>query len=159
MVEFASERSASPVGVRVLCGDLFSSRCEAWVNPVNTVGVMGAGLALAFRRRFPAMVRDYQLRCRRRLVRPGEPYLYRQPSGPSILCFPTKRHWRDPARLEDVLAGLLALPALVAAEGLRSLAVPALGCGLGGLAWPEVRPHLERHLGELGIPVELYAPR
>ena len=146
-------------GLRVVeGGDLFASPCQTLVNPVNCIGVMGAGLALEFRRRFPAVYRDYRRLCREGELRVGEPHLH-VGAGPWVLNFPTKHHWRDPARLEWVQAGLAHLCAHARAWGIRSLAVPALGCGLGQLDWAQVRPLLERELAILQVPVELYPPR
>lgn len=139
-------------------GDIFQSQCQTLANPVNCVGVMGKGLALAFRRRFPAMYTDYCRRCADGLVQPGRPYVWRNEHGFWVLNFPTKRHWRDKSRLEDIIAGLERLEANHNEWGIQSLAVPALGCGLGELDWGLVRPVLEHHLSRLAIPVEIYAP-
>ena len=86
---------------KVLIGDLFESRAKALVNTVNCVGVMGKGVAAEFRKRFPAMFKDYVSRCERKAVRLGEPYVYNDASGVSIVNFPTKDHWRSPSRLEN----------------------------------------------------------
>src|SRR5229473_8346679 len=90
----------------VVGGDLFTSVMQTWVNPVNCAGVMGKGLALAFRRRFPALYADYRARCRAGAVRLGEPYLFVQAQAPWIMNFPTKGHWRARSRLVDIEAGL-----------------------------------------------------
>lgn len=139
-------------------GDIFSSRAHTWVNTVNTVGVMGKGIALGFKRRFPEMFEDYVERCRKGEVRLGEPYLYRRSEPPWILNFPTKGHWRAVARLADIIAGLEHVEENYRAWGVQSLAVPPLGCGEGGLEWRIVGPVLYQHLRRLAIPVELYAP-
>lgn len=144
--------------VHVLTGDLFSSTAQTWVNTVNCVGVMGRGVALGFKERFPEMYRDYLARCERREMRLGRPYLYRQLMGPWVLNFPTKEHWRSVSRLDDIERGLDFLAAHVRAWEVESLAVPPLGCGNGQLDWRVVGPVLYRRLGQLGIPVELYAP-
>jgi len=143
---------------KVLVGNLFDSRAQTLVNTVNCVGVMGKGIALEFKRRYPEMFRDYQRRCAKGEVRLGRPYLYRQLTGPWILLFPTKDHWRSVARLENIVAGLEYLKAHYREWGIASLAVPPLGCGQGGLDWSIVGPTLFNHLQELHIPVELYAP-
>jgi len=144
--------------VDVVIGDLFESPAQTWVNTVNTVGVMGKGVALEFKKRFPDMVEDYEGRCLRGEVRLGEPYLYRRESPPHILNFPTKGHWRAVSRLKDIVAGLRHLERHCVEWGITSLAVPPLGCGHGGLEWSVVGPTLYNHLAQLDIPVELYAP-
>ena len=144
--------------VEIVTGDLFTSDAQTLVNTVNCAGVMGKGLALAFKRRFPDMFGDYKDRCAHGQVRLGEPYLFRRPTPPHILNFPTKDHWRSPSKLEDIVAGVRYLQRHYGEWGITSLAVPALGCGLGQLDWATVGPTLQRLFGELTIPVALYAP-
>ena len=143
--------------VRILEGDLLKSNMHALVNTVNTVGIMGKGVALAFKKRYPDMYRDYVERCGRGDVRLGEPYVYRADDH-VIVNFPTKRHWRSVSRLSDIEAGLDYLERHYKEWQIRSLAVPPLGCGNGQLEWRVVGPILLRHLKGLDIPVELYAP-
>jgi uncharacterized protein YwgA/O-acetyl-ADP-ribose deacetylase (regulator of RNase III) len=149
--------TATSVAV-IKTGDLFASRAQTWVNTVNCIGVMGAGIALQFKRRFPEMFEDYAARCSRREVRLGAPYLFRRPTEPWVLNFPTKDHWRSPARLADIVRGLEFVAQHYRSWGIESLAVPPLGCGHGGLEWRVVGPTLYRHLRRLEIPVELYPP-
>jgi O-acetyl-ADP-ribose deacetylase (regulator of RNase III) len=144
--------------VSVLVGDLFESSAQTLTNTVNTVGVMGKGIALGFKKRFPVMYEDYVQRCERGDVRLGEPYLFRPLIPPWILNFPTKDHWRSAAKLTDIQAGLDYLVDHHEAWGIESLAVPPLGCGEGQLEWRVVGPTLYRGLARLSIPVELYAP-
>ncbi len=144
--------------VKVLTGDLFESEAQTLVNTVNCVGVMGKGVALEFKDRFPDMYEDYKARCARKEVRLGRPYLFRRLILPWILNFPTKEHWRSVARLEDIVHGLEYLEKHYKEWGITSLAVPPLGCGQGQLEWVVVGPTLYRHLSRLDIPVELYAP-
>lgn len=144
--------------VKILVGDIFESRCQTLVNTVNCVGVMGKGLALEFKKRFPEMYEDYARRCEREEVRLGEPYLFKRLLPPWILNFPTKQHWRSVARLGDIVGGLEFLKAHCAEWGVESIAVPPLGCGEGKLEWRVVGPTLYRHLAELDVHVELYAP-
>jgi uncharacterized protein YwgA/O-acetyl-ADP-ribose deacetylase (regulator of RNase III) len=139
-------------------GDIFKSRAQTLVNTVNCVGVMGKGIALGFRKRFPQMHDDYVRRCDRGEVRLGQPYLYKQVEGPWILNFPTKDHWRSVSRLADIETGLRYLEGHYTEWGIESLAVPPLGSGLGGLEWQVVGPTLYSHLSQLDIPVELFAP-
>ena len=144
--------------VRVLIGNIFDSQAQTLVNTVNCVGVMGKGLALEFKRRFPEMYMDYVERCKKKAVRIGEPYLYKYPSGKWILNFPTKYHWRQPSRLEYITGGLQFVLEHYREWGITSIAFPPLGCGEGGLDWRVVGPTLYRKLQEMDIPVELYAP-
>lgn len=143
---------------RVLVGNLFNSDAQTLVNTVNCVGVMGKGVALEFKKRFPEMYEDYVARCARHQVRLGKPYLYRQLFPPNILNFPTKDHWRSVSKLKDIVAGLEYLEAHYQEWGITSLAVPPLGCGQGQLEWRVVGPTLYRYLSRLEIPVEMYAP-
>ena len=143
--------------VRILEGDLLKSNMHALVNTVNTVGIMGKGVALAFKKRYPDMYLDYVKRCDRGEVRLGEPYLYRA-NDHVIVNFPTKQHWRSVSRLSDIEAGLDYLERYYKEWQIKSLAVPPLGCGNGQLEWRVVGPILLRHLKRLDIPIELYAP-
>lgn len=143
---------------KVLIGDMFASNAQALVNTVNCVGVMGKGVAQEFRRRYPTMFDDYKARCDRGMVKLGEPYLYRDLSGLSIINFPTKDHWRSPSRLTDVEIGLDYLAKHMATWGVSSIAMPPLGCGNGGLEWSEVGPLIYKKLHDLPVDVELYAP-
>src|SRR5687768_9828683 len=114
---------------KALIGDLFASRCKTLVNTVNCVGIMGKGVAAEFKKRFPAMFDDYVSRCTRKEVRLGEPYLYEDLTGASIINFPTKGHWRSASRLADIESGLDYLVAHAAEWKLESIALPPLGCG------------------------------
>jgi len=144
--------------VRVLFGDILESKAQTLVNTVNCVGVMGKGIALKFKERFPEMFNDYVQRCNRNEVRLGRPYLYKRLTPPWILNFPTKGHWRSVSRIEDITKGLKYLLRYYKEWGITSLAVPPLGCGQGQLEWKIVGPTLYRYLIQLDIPVELYAP-
>lgn len=143
---------------KALIGDLFASDAQVLVNTVNCVGVMGKGIAQEFKKRYPAMFKDYASRCEDNRVRIGQPYLYRDASGKWILNFPTKRHWRSPSRIADIEAGLDYLAAHVSEWNVTSLAMPPLGCGNGGLSWEEVGPLIHRKLAHLPVDVEVYAP-
>ena len=133
-------------------GDLLSEDAEALVNPVNCVGVMGRGVALQFKRAWPENFDAYAAACRRHEVQPGRMFVFENvgKAGPRyIVNFPTKRHWRDKSIIEDIDAGLSALVVEVRRRGIRSIAIPALGAGLGGLDWADVRPRIERAMREL----------
>lgn len=139
-------------------GNLLESNAQTLVNTVNCVGVMGKGIALDFKKRFPAMFDEYVEKCARGEVRLGEPYLWKNPKGPWVLNFPTKDHWRSNANLRDIVRGLNFLIAHYEEWGIESLAVPPLGCGNGQLEWRMVGPILTQYLERLDIPVDLYAP-
>lgn len=143
---------------KAMIGDLFASRAQTLVNTVNCVGVMGKGIAAEFKRRYPAMFKDYQARCRRGEVRLGEPYLYVDAAGARIVNFPTKGHWRAASRIADIERGLDCLAAHASVWGITGMAMPPLGCGNGGLDWAEVGPLVWRKLHALPLDVELYAP-
>ena len=144
--------------LKVLVGDLFASQAQTLVNAVNCIGVMGKGLALEFKRRFPGMFDDYVARCQRNQARLGEPYVFHDLSGTMVVNFPTKGHWRSSSRLIDIEQGLDYFVAHYADWGVSSVAFPALGCGYGGLAWAEVEPVLCGKLRDLPIAVVVYAP-
>ena len=143
-------------------GNLLEAPVEALVNTVNTVGVMGKGIALQFARAFPENLAAYEAACERKEVQPGKMFIQenRALTGPKfIINFPTKRHWRQPSRLEDVENGLEALVADVRRLGIRSIALPPLGCGNGGLSWGEVRPLIEAAFSSLpDVKVFLFSP-
>jgi uncharacterized protein YwgA len=118
---------------------------------------MGKGIALLFKKRFPAMFADYESRCKRGEVRLGKPFHY-QDEGRSIVNFPTKDHWRAATRLDDVEAGLDYFVEHFKEWGITSAAFPPLGCGNGGLDWAMVGPLMYSKLRAIGIPIEIYAP-
>ncbi len=149
--------SSSDSQVTLTSGNLLASSAQTLVNTVNCVGVMGKGIALAFKRKYPEMFADYARRCNRGEVRLGEPYVFNT-GNRLILNFPTKDHWRSVSRLEDLVAGLEYLKKHYREWGITSLAVPPLGCGNGQLDWDVVGPTLYRHLTDLDVPVELYTP-
>jgi O-acetyl-ADP-ribose deacetylase (regulator of RNase III) len=143
-------------------GNLLEADCEALVNTVNTVGVMGKGIALQFKQAFPENFVAYARACRAGEVQTGRMLVV--PTGKLgnpryIINFPTKRHWRQPSRLEDIEAGLEDLVRRCLALGIRSLAVPPLGCGNGGLEWSQVQPLIEAAFrGVPQIRVLLFSP-
>ena len=125
---------------------------------------LGCGLALAFSRRYPEILAPYRAACRTGCLRPGRIMIHklahRRPGDPVyILHFPTKRHWRDASRIEDIEAGLADLATRCAAAGIRSIAVPALGCGLGGLSWTIVSALIEQTFASTAtIVCEMHPP-
>jgi O-acetyl-ADP-ribose deacetylase (regulator of RNase III)/uncharacterized protein YwgA len=144
--------------MKILVGDILQSKAQTLINTVNCVGIMGKGIALEFKTRFPEMFNDYVARCHRREVKPGEPYLYKTLIPPQIINFPTKDHWKSVSKLSDIERGLESLLSHYKAWGVTSLAIPPLGCGNGKLEWRVVGPLIYRFAKQLDIPVELYAP-
>lgn len=144
-------------------GNLLEADVDALVNTVNTVGVMGKGIALQFRRAYPDMFRDYQRAARAGEVRLGSMHVWatRSLTGPRyIINFPTKGHWRSRSQLPDIESGLDDLVRLIGEKGITSVAVPPLGCGNGGLAWVDVEPRIRAKLGALAdVDVVLFAPQ
>jgi uncharacterized protein YwgA/O-acetyl-ADP-ribose deacetylase (regulator of RNase III) len=153
--------SSSPdrSNVTLTSGDVLNSRAQTLVNTVNCVGVMGKGIALAFKRCYPEMFEDYVARCDRKEVQLGRPYIFRGETDHWIMNFPTKDHWRAVSRLQDIIDGLNYLQKHYKDWGITSLAMPPLGCGNGQLEWKVVGPTLIRHLAKLDIPVELFVPQ
>ncbi|WP_375429450.1 macro domain-containing protein [uncultured Sphingomonas sp.] len=143
---------------KALIGDLFVSEAQTLVNTVNCVGVMGKGVALEFKKRFPRMASDYADRCARGDVRLGEPYLYTDETGVRIISFPTKGHWRSSSRSADIERGLEYLALRLTDWEVTSLALPPLGCGNGGLTWSEMGPLIYAKLHGLRADIEVYAP-
>src|ERR1035441_650308 len=139
-------------------GDIFGSKAQTLVNAVNCFGVMGKRIALTFKNRFPDMYKDYVDKCRGGEVKLGQPYLFRGSKEPWVLNFPTKSHWKEASKLQDIVGGMEYLKGHYKDWGISSLAVPALGCGEGGLKWKVVERTLNQYLNDFDIPVELYAP-
>lgn len=139
-------------------GDIFESGMQTIVNTVNCVGVMGKGIALEFKKRYPDMYKEYVMLCRNGEVKPGRPYYYNDILGNSILNFPTKDHWRSPSKLSYVTDGLKWFRENYKSLGIRSIAFPPLGCGNGGLTWSVVGPVMYHYLYDLPIDIEIYAP-
>ena len=124
-------------------GDILNANAEALVNTVNCVGIMGRGIALQFRKAFPENFKAYETACKSQHVQPGKMFVHdlnRLYNPRFIINFPTKRHWKSKSRIEDIKAGLLDLIKVIQQQQIRSIAIPPLGCGLGGLNWEEVRP-------------------
>jgi O-acetyl-ADP-ribose deacetylase (regulator of RNase III) len=136
-------------------GDIFDSKAHVIVNTVNCEGVMGKGLALAFKERYPAMFAVYQQDCKTRKLRIGRPTLYKA-STPWILNFPTKDHWRPPSKLEYLEKGLEYLAANYQKAGIQSIAFPKLGAQNGKLSWDDVGPLMAKYLSQLDIDVYVY---
>ncbi len=134
---------------------LFDSPAQTLVNTVNTVGVMGKGIAAEFKRRYPEMFTRYKRFCETGQLDIGKLYLYRTPNK-WVLNFPTKKHWRNPSKLEYIELGLEKFVDTYSQMGITSVSFPQLGCGNGGLDWNVVRPVMERYLQQMPIPVYVH---
>jgi O-acetyl-ADP-ribose deacetylase (regulator of RNase III) len=148
--------------IRYLQGNLLEASTEAVVNTVNEVGVMGKGIALMIREHFPDSAKAYMAAAKRDEIQVGRMFVTQTPDllGPHwIIHFPTKKHWRNPSRMEWVREGLGDLRRVLREKGIRSVALPPLGCGNGGLEWTQVRREIELALGEVeGVDIVVYEP-
>lgn len=156
--------------IEIRRGDLFEADVEALVNTVNCVGVMGKGIALQFKLRFPENFKQYKTVCDADELEPGEVFVFDRgdlfgdeetDSGRPryIINVPTKTHWKNPSKLEYIEAGMEALVQEIEARNIASIAIPPLGCGNGGLDWDDVRPIIESHLDPLPeVRTVLFAP-
>lgn len=148
--------------IELVRGNILEADAEAIVNTVNCVGFMGKGIALQFKKAHPENFEAYRQACAAGTVQPGRMFVYptgRMVNPRYIINFPTKRHWRGSSRYEDIEAGLAALVEDVRQLGISTIAVPPLGCGLGGLDWAKVRPMIEAAFAELpGVRVLLFEP-
>lgn len=143
--------------------DIFSSQADALINPVNCRGKMGKGIALEFKKRFPELQLPYEKACDERKLVPGKLIFVRvtvQPTlfenRPAVIMFPTKEHWKGKSKLEWIDKGLAFLKNHYREWGIKSIAMPAIGCGFGGLKWAQVQPLIEKYLGETDLDVEVY---
>ncbi len=136
-------------------GDIFESPAQVIVNTVNTVGVMGKGLALSFKQRYPKMFETYKTICERHLLTTGKLMLFYE-ADHWLLLFPTKENWRNPSKLEYIEKGLMKFVNTYADKNITSIAFPKLGCGNGELNWEDVKPLMEKYLKKLPIDVYIY---
>lgn len=143
-------------------GDILAENAEALVNTVNCVGIMGRGIALQFKKAFPRNFKAYATACKQKKMQPGRMFVFEtgQLTNPRyIINFPTKRHWRGKSRMEDIETGLASLADEVRLRRIRSIAIPPLGSGLGGLDWSEVRSRVEAALSEFDdITIVIFEP-
>ena len=147
--------------ITYLRGNLLENDAQALVNTVNTVGVMGKGIALQFKQRFPANFAAYAKACKLGQVQTGRMFITEpgELTGPRwVVNFPTKQHWRDPSRMAWVVDGLQDLRSFLVSNAVASIALPALGAGLGGLPWDAVREHIEAALADLAVDIRVYEP-
>jgi O-acetyl-ADP-ribose deacetylase (regulator of RNase III) len=143
-------------------GDLLTADADALVNAVNTVGVMGKGIALQFKCAYPANYAAYRAACAKKEVRLGHVFVFdstRLGHRRYVINFPTKGHWRAYSNLSDIQTGVADLVRVVRERQITSIAIPALGCGTGGLEWDEVRPVIEQAFAEIpNVRVLLFPP-
>lgn len=148
--------------IELRSGDILKASAEAIVNTVNCVGIMGRGVALQFKKAFPANFRAYEAACKADEVQPGRMFVFDTGAFTNpryIINFPTKRHWKGKSRIEDIDSGLIALAQEVRDRGIKSIAIPPLGAGLGGLDWNDVRPRIEAALRSIpDLDVLIYQP-
>ncbi len=143
-------------------GNLLEARAEALVNTVNTVGVMGKGIAPMFKERFPENFRRYAAACKAKEVQTGKMFVTEvsELDGPRwIVNFPTKQHWRGDSRMEWIIEGLQDLRRFLIRHQIKSVAIPPLGAGNGGLPWPAVRTQIQTALGDLSAEILVFEPR
>ncbi|MCE5231239.1 macro domain-containing protein [bacterium] len=143
------------MAIKILDGDILSSTCQTLVNTVNCVGVMGAGLALGFKRRYPDMYREYRSMCQSGGMKIGTLWIYRMKDR-WVLNFPTKQHWRGKSKEEYLHAGLKSFMDIYLSEGIESIAFPLLGAGLGGLNPGRSQEIMMSYLENCAIPVEIF---
>jgi O-acetyl-ADP-ribose deacetylase (regulator of RNase III) len=137
--------------IELKTGDLFKAEAEAIVNTVNCVGIMGRGVALQFKNAYPANFRAYKAACDAKQVQPGRMFVFETGKFTPrlIINFPTKRHWKGNSRIEDIEAGLVALVQEIKDRSIKSIAIPPLGAGLGGLNWGDVLPRIKAALKDI----------
>jgi O-acetyl-ADP-ribose deacetylase (regulator of RNase III) len=149
--------------IKLTQGNILEADVEALVNTVNCVGIMGKGIALQFKQAFRDNSRAYANACRKGDVKPGHMFTFatdRMINPKYIINFPTKRHWKEKSRLEYIEQGLNALVKEVRRLGIKAIAIPPLGCGYGGLKWPEVRNLIETAFDQLpDVQVLLFEPK
>jgi O-acetyl-ADP-ribose deacetylase (regulator of RNase III) len=162
--------------IKLIEGDMFFSTAQTITISVNTVGVMGKGLASRTRYQFPDIYVEYQDLCRSKKLAMGKPYLVKREKSMDnlladnpeslekknffkwFLLFPTKNHWRNDSDLEGIEKGLQWLVDSYEKEGIKSIALPALGCGLGRLAWGKIGPLMCKYLQRINIKSVVYLP-
>lgn len=142
-------------------GNLFFEPTDVLINPVNCVGVMGAGLALQFKNRFPLNFVEYKNACISKLIQPGKVFIHSHSSGPPhyIVNFPTKLHWKNPSKIEYIEKGLEDLLIKIKQLNINSISIPPLGCGLGGLSWNTVKSLIENFANQIpNVIIFLFQP-
>lgn len=145
------------MAVKHIKGNIFNSKCQTFVNTVNCVGVMGKGIALVHKLRYPQMYEEYKEHCKNKLIKTGSLWLYtKQENAPWILNFPTKFHWKYPSKIEWIEQGLQKFVDTYEMKGIRSIAFPLLGTHNGGLDTKEVIKLMDEYLEKCNIEIEIY---
>ena len=145
------------MSIKYIKGDIFSSKCQTLVNAVNCVGVMGKGIALEYKLRYPKMYLEYREHCKNNLIKIGSLWLYtKQENSPWVLNFPTKFHWRNPSKIEWIELGLRKFVDTYEKKGITSIAFPLLGTHNGGLDKQTVLSLMYEYLGKCNIEIEIY---
>jgi O-acetyl-ADP-ribose deacetylase (regulator of RNase III) len=148
--------------IQYTSGNILHADVEALVNTVNCVGIMGRGIALQFKNAYPENFAAYARACKAEEVQPGRMFVYDTGALTNpryIINFPTKRHWKGKSRMEDIESGLEDLERVIRHKGIRSIAIPPLGAGLGGLDWGDVRPRIEQAMSALNdVDVLVFEP-
>ena len=141
-------------------GNILNSLCKALINPVNCQGVMGAGLAKEFKLAYPEMYENYKVECENKTLGPGGFYCFQDETGKLIICLATKNKWKEPSKMAWIEQGLATLGWWITYQRIHSIAIPAIGCGLGGLDWDEVKQKIEETHEKhwKSILVEVYVP-
>lgn len=139
--------------------DIFRCKAQTLVNPVNTVGIMGNGLAKKFTFKFPSLLYHYRKACSSKQLDIGKPWIFTAPNGRKVLCFPTKRDWRNSSELDWIRQGMEYLVQHHVEMGITSIAIPMLGCGKGLLSWEEVSPIVVEYASQLPMDVYILGPR
>ena len=149
----------------IIEGNILDDDAQALVNTVNCKGVMGSGLALQFKEAYEDMFEAYKQACTENKVQLGKMHVWKQEGQSSLISetsiiinFPTKHHWKDKSNLEDIKLGLQDLRKVIAQEKIDTIAIPQLGCGLGGLDWPDVEPLIREELRGVEAEVRVYVP-
>jgi O-acetyl-ADP-ribose deacetylase (regulator of RNase III) len=141
--------------ISYVMGNIFDAEAQTIVNPVNIEGVMGKGLALEFKKRYPQMFLKYNHACKNGMFEIGRLMIYRAEDH-TVLLFPTKEKWRNVSHFDYIEKGLQKFVDTYEEKGITSIAFPCLGCGAGGLNWSEVKPVMEKYLEDLPIPIYVY---
>lgn len=141
---------------KIYKGNIRDATTQCKVNTVNVVGAMGAGIAVYFRYQYPEMFEKYKKYCKDGIFKVGMLQIYKKTKYDWVINFPTKRHWKDPSKIEYIEMGLQKFVETYKEKGIRSVTFPQMGCGNGGLDWEkEVLPLMEKYLNSVDIPIEI----